>query len=206
MNLQIPTINNNLDSVGLEVSDNVFGQEYNESLVHQLVVAYLAAGRSGTKGQKTRSEVSGGGAKPWKQKGSGRARAGSSRSPLWRTGGVTFAAKNRSYKQKLNKKMYRVGMRSIFSELLRQNRLIIKDDIYPLTPRTKELVNKIKEFEGNKVLIITESFNTDILFAARNLPNVQVCIFNSLSPVELVNSDKIIATTQAIKLIEERLG
>jgi len=205
MNLQIPTTNS-IDNIGVEVSVNVFGQEYNEPLIHQLVVAYLAAGRSGTKGQKTRSEVSGGGAKPWKQKGSGRARAGSSRSPLWRTGGVTFAAKNRSYKQKLNKKMYRVGMRSIFSELLRQNRLIVKDDIYPLTPRTKELVSKIKEYGENKVLIIMESFNSDMILAARNLPNVQVCIFNSLSPVELVNSDKIITTTQAIKLIEERLG
>ena len=206
MNLQIPTTDSSQNSVGVEVSVDVFGQEYNEPLVHQLVVAYLAAGRSGTKGQKTRSEVSGGGAKPWKQKGSGRARAGSSRSPLWRTGGVTFAAKNRSYKQKLNKKMYRVGMRSIFSELLRQNRLIVNDDIYPSTSKTKDLVNKIKEYEGDKLLIITDALNTEIILAARNLPNVQVCICNSLSPVELVNSDKIIATTQAIKLIEERLG
>jgi len=206
MNLQIPTINNNKDNNGVVVSDNVFGQEYNEPLVHQLVVAYLAAGRSGTKSQKNRSEVSGGGAKPWKQKGSGRARAGSSRSPIWRTGGVTFAARNRSYKQKINKKMYRSGMRSIFSELLRQDRLIVKDDIYPSTPKTKELVKKIKEYEGTKVLIIMESFNSDIILAARNLPNVEVCIFSSLSPVELVNSDKVIATTQAIKLIEERLG
>ena len=205
MNLIVPTTNNK-EIHGVTVSDSVFGQEFNEPLVHQLVVAYMAAARSGTKKQKTRSEVSGGGAKPWKQKGSGRARAGSSRSPLWRTGGVTFAATNRSYKQKINRKMYRAGMRSILSELLRQDRLVVSDDIYPTSPKTKELTKKIKDYNDDKVLIIIDSFNDNILLAARNLPNVEVCTFVSLSPVSLVNSDKVIVTTQAIKLIEERLG
>ncbi len=205
MNLIVPTTNNK-EADGVTVSDSVFGQEFNQPLVHQLVVAYMAAGRSGTKKQKTRAEVSGGGAKPWKQKGSGRARAGSSRSPLWRTGGTTFAATNRSYKQKLNRKMYRAGMRSILSELLRQDRLVVNDDIFPIAPRTKELTKKIENYQDDKILIIIEAFNDNILLAARNLPNVEVCTFISLSPVSLVNSDKVIVTSQAIKLIEERLG
>jgi large subunit ribosomal protein L4 len=206
MSLMIPAINDGIETDSIAVSDAVFGQEYNESLVHQLVVSYMAAARSGTKGQKSRSEVSGGGAKPWKQKGSGRARAGTSRSPLWRTGGVTFAATNRSYKKKLNKKMYRAAMRSIFSELVRQERLVITDDIFPSVPKTSELAGKLKHFGDDLLLIITDAVNSDLFLAARNLAKVEVCLSTSLSPVALVNSDKVIVTTSAIKLIEERLG
>ena len=206
MSLQIPAIKDGKEDTAVAVSESVFGQDFNEPLVHQLVVSYLAAARSGNKAQKSRSDVSGGGAKPWKQKGSGRARAGTTRSPLWRTGGVTFAATNRSYKQKLNKKMYRVAMRSIFSELLRQDRLVVTDDVIPAAPKTKELTNKLKGYGDNRVLIITDAVNSDLFLAARNLSQVEVCISNSLSPVALVNSDKVIVTTSAIKLIEERLG
>ena len=202
MNLLIPTIG----SQNIVVSEGVFGQIYNESLVHQLVTSYLAGARSGTKKQKTRSEVSGGGAKPWKQKGGGRARAGSTRSPLWRTGGVTFAATNRDYKQKLNKKMYRAGMRSILSELLRQDRIVINDDIFPSLPKTKELLSRIKNLGKARILIVIDAVNNDLFLAARNLENVEVCITNTLSPVALVNSDKVVLTSQAVKLIEERLA
>jgi large subunit ribosomal protein L4 len=206
MSLQIPAIKDGQESAAVAVSEVVFGQDFNETLVHQLVVSYLAAARSGTKGQKSRSDVSGGGAKPWKQKGSGRARAGTTRSPLWRTGGVTFAASNRSYKQKLNKKMYRAAMRSIFSELLRQGRLVVSDDVFPSAPKTKELVDRLKAYEGNRILIVTGAINSDLFLAARNLPKVEVCVSSSVSPVALVNSDKVIVTTSAAKLIEERLG
>ena len=206
MSLHIPTIKNGNQNTQVAVSEIVFGQDYNEPLIHQLVVAYQAAARSGTKAQKSRSDVSGGGAKPWKQKGSGRARAGTTRSPLWRTGGVTFAATNRSYKQKLNKKMYRAAMRSIFSELLRQERLIISDDVFPSAPKTKELVSKLKDYMEKRILIITDAVNTELFLAARNLSKVNVCVSSSLSPLELVNSEKVIVTTAAIKLIEERLG
>ena len=202
MNLLIPTIG----SQNIVVSEGVFGQIYNESLVHQLVTSYLAGARSGTKKQKTRSEVSGGGAKPWKQKGGGRSRAGSTRSPLWRTGGVTFAATNRDYKQKLNKKMYRAGMRSILSELLRQDRIVINDDIFPSLPKTKELLSRIKNLGKARILIVIDAVNNDLFLAARNLENVEVCITNTLSPVALVNSDKVVLTSQAVKLIEERLA
>lgn len=206
MSLQIPTIKDGKEDTAVAVSEVVFGQEFNEPLVHQLVVSYLAAARSGTKAQKSRSDVSGGGAKPWKQKGSGRARAGTTRGPLWRTGGVTFAASNRSYKQKLNKKMYRAAMRSIFSELLRQGRLVVTDDVFPATPKTKDLTNRLKGYDDSRILIITDAINSDLFLAARNLSQVEVCISSSLSPVALVNSDKVIMTTSATKLIEERLG
>lgn len=206
MTLQIPVVKDGKSDAPVSVSESVFGQRFNETLVHQLVVAYLAAGRSGTKGQKSRSDVSGGGAKPWRQKGSGRARAGTTRSPLWRTGGVTFAATNRSYAQKLNKKMYRAAMRSIFSELLRQERLIVTDDIYPSAPKTKELYGKLKSLGAESALIITDAINSDLFLAARNLPNVAVCTADSLSPVSLVHSAKVIVTTQAVKNIEVKLG
>lgn len=206
MSLQIPLIKHGKSGEALAVSEAVFGQEFNETLVHQLVVAYMAAGRSGTKAQKTRSEVSGGGAKPWRQKGSGRARAGTTRGPLWRTGGVTFAASNRSYKQKLNKKMYRAAMRSIFSELLRQDRLVITDDIYPSAPKTKELNTNLASLGFPSALIITDAVNVDLFLAARNLRSVEVCTTDSMSPVSLVNSEKVVLTAQAVKNIEENLG
>jgi large subunit ribosomal protein L4 len=206
MSLTIPVIKDGQPETPLQVSESVFGRSFNEPLVHQLIVSYLAAARSGTKAQKSRAEVSGGGVKPWRQKGSGRARAGTIRSPLWRTGGVTFAASNRSYKQKLNKKMYRAALCSILSELLRQDRLVIADDIYPTQAKTKELYNKLKGIEQGRIMIVTEALNSDLYLAARNLPNVIVSTSSILSPVNLVNSDKVIITTPAVKLIEERLG
>lgn len=203
MALQIPAVNGN--GTSLEVSETVFGRDYNESLVHQLVVAYQAAGRSGTKAQKTRSEVSGGGAKPWRQKGTGRARAGTSRSPLWRAGGVTFAAKNRNYEQKLNKKMYRAAMCSIFSELLRQGRLVVTESLVPNEPKTKILLEKLKAIGVEKGVVITDVLDWNLYLAARNLPNLYVCEPHALSPVALVNSQKVVVTAEAIRKIEAAL-
>lgn len=200
MTLQIPPANDEIPA--LVVSESVFGHEFNESLVHQLVVAYLAAGRLGTKAQKSRSDVSGGGAKPWRQKGTGRARSGTSRSPIWRKGGVTFAAKSRNYEQKLNKKMYRAGMRSIFSELLRQGRLLIVDDVTLAEPKTKLLLAKLKKLGFEKGLLITDKLDVNLQLAARNLPNVDICEAGTLSPVALVNSEKVIVTSIAAKKIE----
>ena len=190
----------------LAVAEDVFGREFNESLVHQLVVSYLAAARSGTKAQKTRSDVSGGGAKPWKQKGSGRARAGTTRSPIWRTGGVTFAARNRNYEQKLNKKMYRAAMSSIFSELLRQGRLVVSDELSLAEVKTKELKIKLDALGFKSGLIVTEGLDVNLFLSARNLPHVQVSEARSLSPVELVHSEKVIVTSGAIKAIQENLA
>jgi large subunit ribosomal protein L4 len=154
----------------IAVSDAVFGLEYKESLIHQLVTAYMAAGRAGTVAQKNRSAVRGGGAKPWNQKGSGRARAGTSRSPLWRSGGTTFAAQPRDYTQKLNKKMYRTGIRSMLSELNRQQRLIVVDDIAVDAPKTKQMSAKLADLGVSKTLIITETGDEKLYLSARNLP------------------------------------
>lgn len=206
MGLYIPALNEG-DSAGqLEVADAVFGQAFNETLVHQLVVRYMAGGRAGTKAQKTRSDVSGGGIKPWRQKGTGRARSGTTRSPIWRTGGVTFAARPRSYEQKLNKKMFRVGIKSILSELLRQERLVVSKDILPGTPKTKELVAKLKSLDAKRVVIIVEQLDVNLALAARNIPYVEVVEAINLSPVLLVSADKVIATPEALKIIEERLS
>jgi len=191
---------------GVSVSADIFGREFNESLVHQLVVSYLAAARSGTKAQKTRSDVSGGGAKPWKQKGSGRARAGTTRSPLWRTGGVTFAARNRNYEQKLNKKMYRAGIQSIFSELLRQGRLEVVEEITLSEPKTKVLQAKLSGFDFKKGLIVTGGFNLNLFLSARNIPGLNVTEARSLSPVELVHSEKVLVTAEALNQIQESLS
>ncbi len=205
MGLQIPALNGN-NSNNVDVLESVFGQTYNETLVHQLVVRYLAGARAGTKAQKTRSDVSGGGAKPWKQKGTGRARSGTTRSPIWRTGGITFAARPRNYDQKLNKKMFRVGIRSILSELLRQNRLVVSDAIIPETAKTKEFSAKLKAVEAKRVLIIVDKVDVNLALASRNIPYVEVVEAANLSPVLLVGADKIIATSAAIKSLEERLA
>lgn len=206
MSLQIPALNDQ-DSAGVvEVADNVFGQSFNETLVHQLVTRYLAGARQGTKAQKNRSDVSGGGIKPWRQKGTGRARSGTMRSPLWRTGGVTFAASPRNYEQKLNKKMYRSGVRSILSELVRQNRLVVSNDIAPATPKTKELAAKLKGLDAKRILIIADSVDNNLVLASRNIPNVELNFAGNLSPIALVGADKVIATAAAIKQIEERLA
>jgi large subunit ribosomal protein L4 len=205
MALQIPALNGS-DSSNVNVLDTVFGQSYNETLIHQLVVRYLAGARAGTKAQKTRSDVSGGGAKPWKQKGTGRARAGTTRSPVWRTGGVAFAARPRNYEQKLNKKMFRVGIRSILSELLRQGRLVVSDSIVPATPKTKAFSEKLKSIDARRVLIIVDKVETNLVLASRNIPNVEVIEAENLSPVLLVAADKVVATSAAIKKLEERLA
>ncbi len=206
MSLQVPAIGKQDSAQSLEVSELVFGQDFNETLVHQLVTKYLSSARAGTKAQKTRAAVSGGGAKPFRQKGTGRARAGTTRSPIWRTGGVTFAAQPRSFEQKLNKKMYKVGIRSILSELLRQDRIAICNDIVPTAPKTKEFLAKIKGIVNGKLLIVTDELNENLILAARNLPYIAVLTPTSVDPVSLVSADKVIVTTAALKQIQERLG
>jgi large subunit ribosomal protein L4 len=206
MSLQVPAIGNQDSAQPLNVSESVFGQDFNETLVHQLVTKYLSAARAGTKAQKNRAAVSGGGAKPFRQKGTGRARAGTTRSPVWRTGGVAFAAQPRSYDQKLNKKMYKSGIRSIFSELLRQDRIAVCDDIAPATPKTKDFLSKIKGIEAGRLLIVVDELNENLILAARNLHYVAVVTPSSVDPVSLVSADRVIATTTALKQIEERLA
>jgi large subunit ribosomal protein L4 len=205
MGLQIPALKGS-NSSNVDVLEAVFGQSYNETLIHQLVTRHLAGARAGTKAQKTRSDVSGGGAKPWKQKGTGRARAGTTRSPIWRTGGVVFAARPRDYDQKLNKKMFRVGIRSILSELLRQDRLVVSDAIIPASPKTKEFNAKLQGIDARRVLIVVDKIEANIALASRNIPNVEVIEAEHLNPVLLVAADKVIATTAAIKKLEERLA
>jgi large subunit ribosomal protein L4 len=205
MGLQIPALNGN-NANNVEVLETVFGQSYNETLIHQLVTRYLAGARAGTKAQKTRSDVSGGGAKPWKQKGTGRARSGSTRSPIWRTGGKVFAARPRDYEQKLNKKMFRVGIRSILSELLRQDRLVVNDAIIPSSPKTKDFDVKLKDISARRLLIIVDKIESNLALASRNIPNIEVIEAENLSPVLLVAADKIIVTSAAIKRLEERWG
>ncbi len=191
---------------GITVSEAAFAKDFNEALVHQVVVAYMAAGRQGTKAQKTRSEVSGGGKKPWRQKGTGRARAGTIRSPIWRSGGVTFAAKPRSFEQKVNRKMYRAAMRSIFSELVRQDRLVVVDDFVIDTPKTKAFTAKLADLGVSNVLILSENLEQNLHLASRNVPHVDVRDVAGLDPVSLVAHDKVVVTVLALKKIEEMLG
>jgi large subunit ribosomal protein L4 len=190
----------------VDVAEAAFGAEFNEALVHQVVNAYLAGGRAGTKAQKNRSTARGGGAKPWAQKGTGRARAGTIRSPIWVGGGRTFAAKPRSYDQKVNKKMYRAALRSVLSELIRQDRLVIVKELELEAPKTKILAGKLKELELDNVLILNEAFDEKVYLAARNLPNVGICDAASLDPVVLIRFEKVLVTLPALKLIEERLS
>ncbi len=189
-----------------EVNPTIFGRDFNEALVHQVVVAYAAGARQGTTQQKTRSEVSGGGKKPWRQKGTGRARAGTIRSPLWRSGGVTFAARPQDHSQKVNKKMYRGALRSILSELVRQERLVVVEKFGVEAPKTKELVSKLKELELNDVLIITEEVEENLFLAARNLYKVDVRDVAGIDPVSLVAFDKVLITAAAVKQLEESLA
>lgn len=188
------------------VSDTVFGAEYNEALVHQIVTAYMAAGRSGTKAQKTKAEVSGGGKKPWKQKGTGRARSGSIRSPLWRGGGRSFAAKNRDFSQKVNKKMYRGAIRSIVAELSRQGHLVLADTFTVEAVKTQSLIAKLKEVGGNDILLVTESVDKNLHLSARNLPKVDVCDVDALNPVALLRHEKVLMTKDALKKLEAWLS
>ncbi|MDN3615334.1 50S ribosomal protein L4 [Vibrio gallaecicus] len=190
----------------LTVSETTFGRDFNEALVHQVVVAYAAGARQGTRAQKTRSEVSGGGAKPWRQKGTGRARAGTIRSPIWRTGGVTFAAKPQDHSQKVNKKMYRGAMKSILSELVRQERLIVVDNFSVEAPKTKELVAKLNELELSDVLIVTGEVDENLFLAARNLYKVDARDVAGIDPVSLIAFNKVLMTADAVKQVEEMLA
>ncbi|MBQ0755474.1 MAG: 50S ribosomal protein L4 [Amphritea sp.] len=201
-------MNLNLAGAGgnVEVSDLAFGKEFNEALVHQVVTAYLAGGRQGTKAQKNRAAVSGGGAKPWRQKGTGRARAGTIRSPLWRTGGVTFAAQPRDHAQKVNKKMYRAAMRCILSELVRQERLVVVESFQVDAPKTKQFIAKLNELELANALVVTEDVEQNLYLAARNVPHVDVRDAAGIDPVSLVGFDKVVVTVAALKKIEEALS
>ena len=190
----------------VDVAEAAFGAEFNEPLVHQVVNAFLAGGRAGTKAQKNRAAVRGGGAKPWRQKGTGRARAGTIRSPIWVGGGRTFAAKPRDYSQKVNKKMYRAALRSVFSELIRQDRVVVTESISMDAPKTKELAAKLNELELSSVLIVNEAFDEKVYLSARNLPDVGICDAASIDPVVLMRFEKVLVTLPALKLIEERLS
>jgi len=193
-------------SGSVSVSDDNFGQEFREALVHQVVTACMAATRSGNSQQKNRAAVSGGGIKPWRQKGTGRARAGTIRSPIWRGGGNTFPSMPRDYAQKINRKMYRAAMRSILSELVRQERLVAIDTFGVDAPKTKELAGKLAAMGIESVLIITDNPDDNLYLAARNLPNVAVCDATGADPVSLIGFEKVLVTTAALKLLEERLA
>lgn len=188
------------------VSDEVFGRDFNEGLVHQVVVAYMAAGRAGTKAQKNRAAVSGGGAKPFRQKGTGRARAGTIRGPLWRGGGVTFAAQPRDFSQKVNKKMYRAAMRSILSELVRQERLVVVDAIDCEDGKTKTMVSKLKDYGTNNVLLVPDVDDVNVLLASRNIPYCEVASAAGLNPASLVGHEKVVMSKGAVEKVQEWLG
>tara|TARA_R110002124_G_scaffold150311_4_gene316733 strand:- start:1960 stop:2574 length:615 start_codon:yes stop_codon:yes gene_type:complete len=189
----------------IEVSEVAFGKEFNQDLVHQAVTSYLAGARQGTRAQKTRAEVSGGGKKPWRQKGTGRARAGTIRSPIWRTGGVTFAAKPQDHSQKLNRKMYRAALRSILSELARQDRLVVVESFDVDQPKTKLLIQKLGEFGIQDVLIVTEEVTENLYLSSRNLHKVDVRDAVGVDPVSLIHFEKVLVTVPALKKIEEML-
>lgn len=193
-------------SGSVDVAEAAFGAEFNEALIHQVVTAYLAGGRAGTKAQKNRSTARGGGAKPWRQKGTGRARAGTIRSPIWVGGGRTFAAAPRDHSQKVNKKMYRAALRSVLSELVRQDRLVVVNELALEAPKTKLLASKLKELDLDSVLLLNEAFDEKVFLAARNLPNVGVCDVGSIDPVVLIRFEKVLVTLPALKLLEGRLS
>jgi len=204
MELNIATAKGNSGTV--EVSDAAFGKEYNQDLVHQAVTAYLAGARQGTRAQKNRAAVAGGGRKPWNQKGSGRARAGTIRSPIWRSGGVTFAAQPQDHSQKLNRKMYRAALRSILSELARQERLVVVEEFDLDAPKTKALVQKLGDFGLQDVLIVTEEVSENLYLSSRNLHKVDVRDVVGVDPVSLIRFEKVLVTVPALKKIEEMLG
>ncbi len=185
--------------------DEVFARAYNPALIHQVVESYRATGRSGTKAQKGRSEVSGGGIKPWRQKGTGRARAGTTRSPSWRTGGVAFAAKPRDFTQKINKKMYAAAIRSILSELIREERLVVVKDLVA-TGKTKEVMGKLQKWHWKSLLVIMSEFNLSFYLAARNLPQVIVSDLSGVNPLDLITQEKVLFTVGALRMVEEWLA
>ena len=206
MNLNISDPGTGLSKEAVNLSEVTFGREYNEALIHQVVVAYMATGRQGTKALKTRSEVRGGGAKPYRQKGTGRARAGTIRSPIWRGGGQTFAAKPRDYYQKVNKKMYRGAMRSILSELIRQDRIVVTNDFSIEGPKTKQVQSLLKDLALEDVLIVVEEVDDNLYLGARNLKNVEVVDVQGINPVTLIRCKKVLFTVGALKKVEEVLG
>ena len=199
MELLLTTATGKASKKTLEVSDAAFSRDFSEALVHQVVTAYLSGGRQGTRAQKSRSEVRGGGAKPWRQKGTGRARAGTSRSPIWRSGGVTFAAKNRDFSQKVNKKMYRSAMCAILSELVRQNRLLIVDGFKVESHKTKDFNQQITAMGLSDVLIVTHEADQNLDRASRNLPFVDVCTSEQINPVVLIGNATVLMTSDAVK-------
>ncbi|MBL4864927.1 MAG: 50S ribosomal protein L4 [Pseudomonadales bacterium] len=199
----------NLDTTSggtVAVSEVAFGKDFNEALVHQVVTAYMAGGRQGTRAQKTRADVRGGGKKPWRQKGTGRARAGTIRSPIWRGGGVTFAASPKDHSQKVNKKMFRGAMRCILSELIRQGRLVVTDEFTVSEPKTKQLAVKLKELELDNVLIVSDDVDENLCLSARNLSKVDVRDVAGTDPVSLIAYDKVLITVSALKKFDEVLG
>ena len=206
MQVNMISLDNNISPSALSISDQVFGRDFNEALIHQVVVAYRAAGRAGTRAQKTRSEVRGSNAKPWKQKGLGRARSGTKQSPIWRTGGVTFAARPANHAQKVNKKMYRGAICSILSELLRKERLIVVDSFSLETPKTKDLIEKLNPLNINDVLIITRSLEDNLYFASRNLYKISVCDVIAVDPVSLIGHSYVLVTADALQQLEEMLA
>ena len=206
MNLNISVPGKGVTRKGVKVSEEIFARQFNEALVHQVVVAYMAGGRQGTRAQKNRSEAHGGGRKPWRQKGTGRARAGTIRSPIWRGGGKTFAAKPQDHAQKVNKKMYRGAMQSLLSELIRQKRIIVVEEFVPETPKTKETVDKLKELELENVLIVVDEPNANLLLGTRNLKHVEVVENNQIDPVSFLGFENVLFTVAALKKTEEILA
>jgi large subunit ribosomal protein L4 len=206
MNLNLATSSGSGSGGSVEVSEAAFGREFNEALVHQVVVAHMAAGRQGTRAQKTRAEVSGGGRKPWRQKGTGRARAGSIRSPIWRGGGVTFAARPQDHSQKVNRKMYRGALQCILSELIRQERLVVCDSFAVEGPKTRALLSQLKDLDLKNVLIVADEVDENLYLASRNLKDVDVRDVSGIDPVSLISHDKVLVTVAALKKLEEALA
>ncbi len=206
MNLNISEPGKGITEQAVNVSESAFGRQFNEALVHQVVVAYMAEGRQGTKSLKSRSEVNGGGRKPYRQKGTGRARAGTIRSPIWRGGGVTFAAKPSDYSQKINRKMYRGAMQSILSELIRQGRVVVTSDFSVDTPKTRQVHELLKNLDLTNVLVVVEEVDSNLYLGARNLRNVEVIDVQGINPVNLIGFQKVLFTVGALKQVEEVLG
>ncbi|MBX9608176.1 MAG: 50S ribosomal protein L4 [Gammaproteobacteria bacterium] len=202
MELQVQSISSGTAAGNVALSDEVFGTDFNEGLVHQVVTAYMAAGRAGTKAQKSRAEVAGGGRKPWRQKGTGRARAGTIRSPLWRGGGRAFAARPRSFEQKVNRKMYRAALRAILSELVRQDRLVVVDDLQLAEPKTKLAVATLARLGLHDVLLVSDEISENLFLAARNIPHVGMADVGAIDPVLLVSYDKVVVTQKALEKLE----
>lgn len=206
MNLNISDPGVGLTKEAVNLSEVTFGREYNEALIHQVVVAYMASSRQGTKALKTRSEVRGGGAKPYRQKGTGRARAGTIRSPIWRGGGQTFAAKPRNYYQKVNRKMYRGAMRSILSELVRQDRIVVTNEFSIEVPKTKQVQNLLKDLALEDVLVVVEEVDKNLYLGSRNLKSVEVVDVQGINPITLIRCKKVLFTVGALRKVEEVLG